>query len=233
MSFSLPPTIADCTPPFCSTTTTTTNGGGFGNPSSVAITITWGMLAILGVVGFCAGLIGTVAIMLLRRTYGIIALVLRPVGYSYKVTYQHKFDGSTKEFRRKNHMYQIDLTRTAYLDWANRPVLIYEDETITPVLVKNTTKKLAKVIEAMKIEMTKKGLRPSDPFDLLFGRKLIEALFAAMRRKGKTNTATLALFIVLIVVVGIMAYFAGNMFPVIHLAPSHVSNMTTITKTVP
>ena len=198
--------------------------------SGAILVLTWGELAIIGIVAFVVGTVATVVVMLAKRAYGIMVLILREVGYSYKVVYSHKYNGTQKDFRKFNRTYHIDLSRTAWLDWANRPVLVYELETLSPVEVKNTSKRLKVVLQSMKIEFSKKGMRPSDPFDLLFGRKLMEMLFLAIRRKTKISTGVYIAFVVIIILASVMSYLLGNIFPVIQVAHTG-GNGTTITHT--
>lgn len=187
--------------------------------SQIVFTVTWGILAILLIVGFVVGFVISIAVVLAKRRYGIWTYILREIGYTYKIVGVKMRRPTDKDFRFRNRGFQIDLSKTAWLDLYGRPVLFYTLENVAPIEIKNTTEKLAKVVEAMEIKMAKRGSDPSDPFDMLFGRKVIEALARAMRR-GKPQTGMLIGLLLLGLVLGLsLGYILGNFAPLPNLHP--------------
>lgn len=196
-----------------------------------AIVITWGTLALLGIIGFIGGLFMTISLMLLKRTYGIMVKVIREVGVTYKEVYNKKIKATNTTFRFRNRMYQVDLSRTAWMDWSNRPVVIYELDTVSPIIIDNTNSKLQqalkkmKAIQPMRIIRSKNASRPSEPFDLLFGRKAMEAILRATR--GKTSPTGLIGIAIVCIILGLLAgYLLGNYLP-LPLPGGHVATQFT------
>lgn len=198
--------------------------------SNAVITITYGTLAILAVVGFVVGFVVSIVTILWRRTYGIMVMVLQPIGLTYKRLYYKKLKATAKDFRFNNRTYSIDLTKTSWSDGDNRPVLVFLESEVMPLTVPATNKRLQeklRKLSPMRLEMKRRGGNPSDAFDLLFSQKIFEAFAAAARRVQKTSRASLAFMVVITILVGIMSYMAGSAFPAFQVAHHVVTNSTT------
>ena len=189
--------------------------------SGAGIFLSYGDIAIFGTVGFVIGFVLSVVIILIRRSYGIMTLVLAPLGLTYKVMDYRKRKSNVKEFRFNEQTHSIDLNETAWTDINNRPVLVYLDKVVPPVNVENTNKRLKKALKALqpiKIEARARSNASSDAFDLLFAQKVFETFATAARRVQKTQKSTLAFMAVIAVMLAVLGYFVGSAFPAFHVA---------------
>lgn len=208
------------------------------------ITITLGQLAILGIVGFIVGIFITGALTFYRWRYGIIVIVFREVGITMRQVYQKMLKPDSTSFEvklgtpRKKIEYIIDLTRTVWLDNHNRPVLVYEQDTITPLQEERLTAKLKAAIEekrkGMKIKLRKDLKRPAEPFAITFSRRGMELIIRAITGKESTSKQAIGLAVVFAIMTATIGYFLGSAFPLssIHAAIHTATNSTSITSTV-
>ena len=203
-------------------------------PLGGSITISYSTLAILGIVGFVVGFVLSIVVILIRRTYGNMVMVLKPVGLTYKRVYYHKYKDTIREFVWGGFTHAIDTTKASWTDGDNRPVMVYLYDEVMPLTSERTNKRLQSAIRKLKpiqLEMKRSG-KDADAFDKLFTQKVFEAFAAAARRvKAKTSTSTIVLTVMIVILVAVVVYFIGSAFPAFQVAHQATTNSTTIAHT--
>lgn len=213
----LPPSVTPpVTPSLC---TLDTWFGTIPCASTGAITITLGELAILGILGFIIGFVSTIGAVLYRHRYGIWTIVVRRVGVTYREVYRHLQKADVTEFKRKlggkELTFMVMLERTIWMDSYNRPVLLYEQGTITPLQENQMTAQLrrAVTVQAKQLHLHADNKRPAEPFSIFFGRKGAELVIRAVTGQVKTNVGGIALAVLFGIMALVIGYFLGSAFP--------------------